>query len=718
MPLFVLAETAVGLALFKAKDKKLLKRESLAKDIETADGVCNQLKLKQFKKFDSAATALEEVTALIESKVTPFLSSLLDGVKDEKKASLAVADPKLGKAIKAVADFDLVPVYDDQTAEIYRSIRSHIPSLVPGLNQSDIDTMTLGLSHSLARHKLKFSPEKIDVMIVHAIGLLDDLDKDLNTNAMRVKEWYGWHFPELAKIINDNLAYARIIVKMGFRTSASKTDLSGILPEEIETAVKAAAEVSMGMEMTDDDLENIQSLAEQVIGLTEYRQQLSSHLSARMAAIAPNLTMLVGELVGARLIAHAGSLMNLSKNPGSTIQLLGAEKALFRALKTKHDTPKYGLIYHASLIGQASGKNKGKIARMLASKAALGIRIDSLADWDAEEHQPITEEDKAAFGLNARVSVEGRLRALEGKTPLPRGVAIGPSGISAPSKFEIKEARKYNINADALDGNEPAQHPIASGNTAEELVPLEEKAIKKLIEEVKMEIDEVDEKEEVEPEEESADEAEDQEMKDDEESSEAPTEKPSLTVRTTPNGKAANGYSSDHSKTLSEVSDNTADSPDSPTAQELNWQSIIPGNTKEAKRARKRERHERKLALSESRSAAKKVKKEKLARIADRDARRRAKQDQLDRRAERDNEQYAELAAQANLSVVRFKRKLDRGEITIDTDGKPVVVSKKDKKREERGERESRKKRKREEEGVETGVGERLDKKKKKKSKI
>jgi nucleolar protein 58 len=87
-----------------------------------------------------------------------------------------------------------------------------------------------------------------------------------------------------------------------------------------------------------------------------------------MNAIAPNLTIMVGELVGARLMAHAGSLLNLAKHPASTIQILGAEKALFRALKTKHDTPKYGLIYHASLIGQAQPKHKVRAALMKASR--------------------------------------------------------------------------------------------------------------------------------------------------------------------------------------------------------------------------------------------------------------------------------------------------------------------------------------------------------------
>ena len=118
----------------------------------------------------------------------------------------------------------------------------------------------------------------------------------------------------------------------------------------------------------------------QVISLSDYRGQLYDYLKARMQAIAPNLTTLVGELVGARLIAHAGSLLALAKHPASTVQILGAEKALFRALKSKHDTPKYGLIYHASLVGQAAPKLKGKVSRILAAKAALSIRIDALQD--------------------------------------------------------------------------------------------------------------------------------------------------------------------------------------------------------------------------------------------------------------------------------------------------------------------------------------------------
>lgn len=151
------------------------------------------------------------------------------------------------------------------------------------------------------------------------------------------------------------------ILVIGFRTNAQATDLSKILPEDLEKELKEAAEISMGSEISREDIDNIVMGCEQVINLTEYRAELYEYLKNRMLAIAPNLTTIVGELVGARLIAHSGSLINLAKHPASTVQILGAEKALFRALKTKNNTPKYGLIYHASLVGQAAPKNKGKV---------------------------------------------------------------------------------------------------------------------------------------------------------------------------------------------------------------------------------------------------------------------------------------------------------------------------------------------------------------------
>jgi nucleolar protein 58 len=543
----------------------------------------------------------------------------------------------------------------------------------------DVSMMSLGLSHSLSRHKLKFSTDKVDTMIVQAVSLLDDLDKELNTYAMRVKEWYGWHFPEMARIINDNLAYSRVILKMGMRNSAAKADLAEILPEEIEVAVKSAAEISMGTEITNEDLENIQALAEQVVSFTEYRSQLSSYLSARMTAIAPNLTALVGDLVGARLIAHAGSLMNLAKSPASTVQILGAEKALFRALKTKHDTPKYGLIYHASLIGQATGKNKGKIARMLATKATLGSRVDAFADWSAEgegKGDQATEEERSALGVEHRLRIERRLASLEGRPLRSKGVAIGPNGVSVtPGKWEIKEARKYNADADGLAGDEPAA--LIPGDSKLRKGQLKEE---KLIEEVKQakskERTSLGDGETASSEGENDSEESDKLMgdatrpEDDEESDdqmdEDTTPRDDTVIKPAPlkregksnpnrkkknNSKTEEGHN-DQSETISIVSADSIKSPDSPVQKDTKWRSSILGNTKDAKKARKKERHERKLSVSEERARKQVERKARTQRRLDRKERRQKRAEQLERREERRDQQY-----EAKLPL---KRKIDR----------------------------------------------------------
>lgn len=280
-----------------------------------------------------------------------------------------------------------------------------------------------------------------------------------------LQEWYGWHFPEMGKIITDNLAYAKVVKAMGFRTNAATTPLENILPEELENTLKAAAEVSMGTEISDSDIDHIHSLCDQVISITEYRTQLSEYLRNRMQAIAPNLTALVGELVGARLISHSGSLNNLAKAPASTIQILGAEKALFRALKTKHDTPKYGLIYHASLIGQAPQKLKGKMARMVATKTALSIRVDALSDAESKSTPAAT-----AIGIDSRLKLESRLRALEHRAGLP--ITQARSERREMPKFEMQNnGAAYNGQVDDVQmlATQPVQEALANGESSHDV---------------------------------------------------------------------------------------------------------------------------------------------------------------------------------------------------------------------------------------------------------
>ncbi|KAG0561580.1 hypothetical protein KC19_9G075200 [Ceratodon purpureus] len=401
------------------------------------------VKLKAFDKFENTTDALNAASHLVDSKLPKGLRKFLKAQCQGE--TLAIADSKLGKAISDKLEINCVN--NAAVAELMRGLRSQLSELISGLAGQDMAPMSLGLSHSLSRYKLKFSPDKVDTMIVQAIGLLDDLDKELNTYAMRVREWYGWHFPELAKIVADNVQYAKSVKLMGSRTNAADLDFSGILQEEVEAEMKEAAVISMGTEVSDHDMLNIKSLCDQVIALSEYRGQLFDYLRSRMNAIAPNLTIMVGELVGARLIAHAGSLINLAKHPASTVQILGAEKALFRALKTKHETPKYGLIYHASLIGQAAPKFKGKISRVLAAKSALSIRMDALG-----------EGSEASIGIESRAKVEARLRQLEGRA-LGKTVSTpgskGKPSIQAYDKDRksgtpglVSSAKIYNTAAD------------------------------------------------------------------------------------------------------------------------------------------------------------------------------------------------------------------------------------------------------------------------------
>ncbi|KAJ6694220.1 hypothetical protein OIU85_004956 [Salix viminalis] len=462
--MLLLFETPAGFALFKVLDEgKLSKVEDLGKEFSSPDSARKVVKLKAFSKFENTSEALEAATKIIESSTSKGLRKFLRANCDGEM--LAVADSKLGNAIKDKLKIECV--HNNAVMELMRGVRSQLTELIAGLATQDLAPMSLGLSHSLSRYKLKFSPDKVDTMIIQAIGLLDDLDKELNTYAMRVREWYGWHFPELAKIVQDNILYAKSVKLMSSRDNAAKLDFSEILPEEVEAELKEAAVISMGSDVSDVDLMNIKELCDQVLSLAEYRAQLYDYLKNRMNTIAPNLTALVGELVGARLIAHGGSLLNLAKQPGSTVQILGAEKALFRALKTKHATPKYGLLYHASLVGQAPPKMKGKMSRSLAAKAALTIRYDALGD---------AQDD--SMGLENRLKLEARLRNLEGKE-LGRsaGSAKGKPKIEAYDKDRkkgagglITPAKTYNPSADAVLG----QTPNSTARNVEEEEPAKE----------------------------------------------------------------------------------------------------------------------------------------------------------------------------------------------------------------------------------------------------
>lgn len=448
--MLVLFETPAGYAVFKVL-KRFKKVENLAEEFESPDTASKIVKLKAFEKFKDSKSALRAASACIESRLSQPLRKFLQknivdkGIEDQ----LLVCDKKIRGVIEEKLGISCL--YSSKYMELLRGIRSQFENLITGITEKEYKAMTLGLSHSLSRHTLKFSADKVDIMIVQAISLLDDIDKELNNYAMRLKEWYGWHFPELAKIVGDNVVYAKIVKKIGMRQRAKKRDISDLVPEDLEEQIREAAEISMGTEISTEDVISIRFLCDQVTMLAEYRGTLHEYLKNRMYAVAPNLSVLVGELVGARLIAHAGSLVNLSKHPASTVQILGAEKALFRAIKTRHDTPKYGLIYHASVIGSAQAKMKGKISRSLAAKCALCIRLDALG-----------EQTEPTIGLQHKEAIDNRIKYLEGEGNsggFSRGLAkySKPSGITQynPQSDETSKIEKKPRKAESSEEEEP-----------------------------------------------------------------------------------------------------------------------------------------------------------------------------------------------------------------------------------------------------------------------
>lgn len=487
--MLVLFETPAGYAIFKLLDEsKLTQIDDLHQEFNSPEAASAVVKLKNFIKFEDTTEALAATTAAIEGKISkPLKKALKKYVCKEMQDQLLVGDAKLGSAIKE--KFDLQCVSNSNVQELLRCIRSQMDSLLSGLPKKEMTAMALGLAHSLSRYKLKFSPDKIDTMIVQAQCLLDDLDKELNNYVMRCREWYGWHFPELGKIITDNTLFVKVVKLIGTRDNACNTDLSDILSEDLEEKVKEAAEISMGTEISEDDIMNIQNLCDEIISITDYRTHLTDYLKTRMMAMAPNLTVLIGEHIGARLIAHAGSLMNLAKHPASTIQIFGAEKALFRALKTKKDTPKYGLIYHAQLVGQCSAKNKGKMSRMLAAKAALATRVDAFGE-------DVTFE----LGAEHKVKLENKLRLME------EGNMRRISGTGkAKARFEKYHAKseviEYPTAADSTLGKR--EHPADDDEEAapKKKMKLNESSSpkKKVKVEVKVEVEKEVEQEEVTP---------------------------------------------------------------------------------------------------------------------------------------------------------------------------------------------------------------------------
>ena len=239
---------------------------------------------------------------------------------------------------------------------------------------------TLG---KLREFALGFSSSKVtevsespDLHIIQAINSLDEIDKIANGLSSRLREWYGLHFPELDNMIDSINGYAQIVMA-GKRESLSKQVFEEAgFPESKVDMLSLILSKSRGGDISDINLVIVQSIAKQILDFHELRKKLEEHVESEMQEIAPNLSAILGTAVGARILGRAGSLKRMASLPASTIQVLGAEKALFRSLKTGSQPPKHGLLFQHAMVHAAPRWQRGKIARAVAAKAVIAARVD------------------------------------------------------------------------------------------------------------------------------------------------------------------------------------------------------------------------------------------------------------------------------------------------------------------------------------------------------
>lgn len=233
------------------------------------------------------------------------------------------------------------------------------------------------VSMEISNLRIRELSAKPDLQAMESVQALDEIDKAANMVSSRVREWYGLHFPELVSMIDDNSSLIKLILSFKSRQNYDKNELEQMgYSKNKSRAIAIASKESRGADIREEDLARIIQLAEEAQHLFSVRDKLANHVEKTMRQIAPNVSELAGASIGARLIARAGGLEKLAILPSSTIQILGAEKALYRALKSGSRPPKHGILFQHAAVHSAPKWQRGKIARSIAGKIAIAARVD------------------------------------------------------------------------------------------------------------------------------------------------------------------------------------------------------------------------------------------------------------------------------------------------------------------------------------------------------
>ncbi len=328
-----------------------------------------------------AAAQLKQV---LSGELPPESSAFGQRLSQLELDQVTVDSEPLARLARSIVKAEVVEDENDPTVS---KLRNRLPSILVRLriieSKDEYEQFVRDVSLELAKTAITEATTKRDLYAIQTVRSIEDLDKILNLLAGRVREWYGLHFPELDRLVEKHDSYIRLVHSLGARDSFSYDALTKLgIPQDKATQISASAEKSSGAEMTGTDLEWLRQVCGTVLELYGLREAAEKYTDKIMGEVAPNMTSVLGAVLSAKLISMAGGLENIAKMPSSTLQVLGAEKALFRTLKTGARPPKHGVIFQYAPIHQSPKWLRGKIARAVAGKLAIAARMDAYGGGD------------------------------------------------------------------------------------------------------------------------------------------------------------------------------------------------------------------------------------------------------------------------------------------------------------------------------------------------
>ncbi|MHA1770902.1 MAG: NOP5/NOP56 family protein [Candidatus Thorarchaeota archaeon] len=360
----------------------------------------------QYVTYPDTKLADMITSKIVEKNMVDPLQDLLYQVHSKGIETVVVEDQHVARAIEGTGT---VAVTSDRESREIKMFRSMLDDTLvkEGIveDQSRASKFRHDVAIRIARRRISEASKSPDLLVKHAIDAISEIDKNINILSMRLREWFSMFKPSLTKLVEDHRQFAQVIKIVNDGGPTKEALLEAGITETVAEKIITSFETDMGAPLTSEDLIPLTQLSDMVNQLIETREKMEEYVGRLMQTVAPNITALVGPLVGARLISMAGSLLDLSRKTSSTIQVLGAEKALFRSLKTGTAPPKHGLIFQVPELYSAPYWQRGKIARALAGKISIAAKIDAFSGRDA--------------GQMLREAFEKRVKEIRTQNPNP-----------------------------------------------------------------------------------------------------------------------------------------------------------------------------------------------------------------------------------------------------------------------------------------------------------